>query len=133
MSTIQNNHWWEKPYLRWITLFVTSTTLVCCAIPIILVSLGFGAVVASLNYNIPALVFLGENKVWTLSISALFLVFLTWVVWRPGQQCPSDPDLATRCQTAQRWNRRILIISATIWSVGFFFSVLLLPLSKIAG
>ena len=47
-----------KYYLRWVTLFVTSATLLCCALPILLVTLGFGVVVASLNYNILGLVML---------------------------------------------------------------------------
>lgn len=120
-----------KPYLRWVTLFITSGTLLCCALPILLVSLGFGAVVASLNYNIPGLVFLGEHKLWTLSLSALLLLFLAWVIWRPNQACPTDPNLANHCQKAKRWNQRIFWLSVSIWAVGFFFSVLLLPLRQL--
>ena len=120
-----------KPYLRWLTLFITSGTLLCCALPILLVSLGFGAVVASLNYNIPGLVFLAEHKLWTLSLSASLLLFLAWVIWRPNQACPTDPDLAIHCQKAKRWNQRIFWLSVGIWVVGFFFSVLLLPLRQL--
>ena len=54
----------DKPYLRWFTLFVTSGTLVCCALPVLLVSVGLGAVVASLNYSIPGLMFLAEHNFW---------------------------------------------------------------------
>lgn len=118
----------DKPYLRWLTLFVTSGTLLCCALPILLVTLGFGTVVASLNYNIPALVFLAEHKIWTLSLSALLLLGLAWVIWRPNQSCPIEPELASHCHTAKRWNRRIFWLSAVIWSIGFFFSFILLPL-----
>lgn len=120
----------DKPSLRWLTLFITSGTLLCCALPIVLVSMGFGAAVASLNYNIPGLVFLGEHKFWTLSLSALLLLFLAWMIWRPYQSCPSDPELAAHCETTRRWNQRIFWLSITIWSTGFFFSVLLLPLRQ---
>lgn len=120
----------DKSYLRWLTLFITSSTLLCCALPILLVSLGFGAVVASLNYNIPGLVFLAEHKLWTLSLSAFLLLFLAWVIWRPNQSCPANPELAEHCQTAKRWNKRIFWLSVVIWSVGFFFSILLLPLRQ---
>lgn len=122
-----------KPYLRWLTLFITSGTLLCCALPILLVSLGFGAVVASLNYNIPGLVFLAEHKFWTLSLSASLLLFLAWVIWRPNQACPTDLDLAIHCQKAKRWNQRIFWLSVGIWVVGFFFSVLLLPLRQLSN
>ena len=120
----------DKAYLRWLTLFITSGTLLCCALPILLVSMGFGAVVASVNYNVPGLIFLAEHKMWTLGLSALLLIFLAWVIWRPNQTCPTDPELAKHCQTAKRWNQRIFWLSIAIWNIGFFFSVLLLPLRK---
>lgn len=120
----------DKSYLRWLTLFISSGTLLCCALPILLVSMGLGAVVASLNYNIPGLMFLAEHKLWTLSLSALLLLFLAWVIWRPNQSCPADPELATHCQTAKLWNKRIFLLSVAIWGVGLFFSVLLLPLRQ---
>ena len=123
--------WSDRSYLRWLTLFVTSGTLLCCALPILLVSLGFGAVVAGLNYNIPGLLFLAEHQIWTLSLSALLLVFLAWVIWRPNQSCPVDPELAAYCEKAKRWNQRIFWLSVMIWSIGFFFSVLLLPIRQL--
>ena len=124
-------NWSDKAYLKWLTLFITSSTLLCCALPILLVSLGFGAIVASLNFNIPGLVFLAEHKLWTLSLSALLLIFLAWVIWRPNQSCPADIQLAAQCQKAKLWNKRIFWLSVSIWSIGFFFSMLLLPLRQL--
>lgn len=123
----------DQPWLRWLTLLVTGSTLVCCTLPVVMVALGFGAVAASLNYNIPALVFLAEHKVWTLSLSALLLMFLAWVIWRPNQTCPADPELAAICQRAKRWNQWIFSISVGIWLIAFFFSYLLLPLRQFFG
>ena len=123
--------WSDKPYLRWLTLFITGSTLLCCALPILLVSLGFGAVVANLNYNIPGLVFLAEYKFWTLGLSALLMLILAWVIWRPIQNCPVDPALASICQKSKQWNKRLFKISIAIWLIGIFFSVLLLPLRQL--
>lgn len=124
-------NWSDRPYLRWFTLFASGGTLVCCALPIVLVSMGFGAVAASLSYNIPGLVFLAENKAWTLGLSALLLLFLAWIIWRPGQSCPADPRLAAYCERAKTWNRKIFRISVAIWCIGIFFSYLLLPLRQL--
>ena len=121
----------DKPYLRWVTLFVASGTLLCCALPILLVSMGFGAVVASLNYNIPGLMFLAEQKIWTLSLAAALLMFMAWVIWRPNQACPADPKLAAACQAMKNWNQRIFWVSGMVWGIGFFFGVLLLPLRQL--
>ncbi len=118
----------DRAYLKWLILFVTSSTLLCCALPILLVTLGFGAVVASINYNIPALVFLAENKLWSLSLSAILLLLMAWVIWRPNQSCPIDPKLAHYCQQSKRWNKRFFWLSVIIWVTGFTFSILLLPI-----
>jgi mercuric ion transport protein len=130
IAAVAQANWSDRPHLGWLTLFASGGTLVCCALPILLVSMGFGAVAASLNYNIPGLVFLAENKIWTLSLSALLLLFLAWVIWRPAQRCPTDPKLAAYCEKTKIWNRRIFHFSVTIWAIGFFFSYLLLPLRQ---
>lgn len=58
----------DRPYLKWLTLFLSSGTLFCCALPILLVSLGFGATAASLIYNVPGLVLLADHKLWVLCL-----------------------------------------------------------------
>ena len=115
---------------KWLTLLVTGGTLLCCALPILLVSLGLGATVASLNFNIPGLVFLAEHKVWTFSISAVMLLFLAWMIWRPNQSCPSDPELAGYCETSKKWNKIVFFLSVLIWFSSFFFSYLLVPIRE---
>ena len=125
---MQEADWTQKPHFGWLTLFVAGGTLICCALPIVLVSLGFGAVVAGVFYNVPGLLLLAENKAWTLGLSALMLLGLAWLVWRPGQSCPADPELAAYCARAKTWNRRIFFAGVTLWGIGFFFSYLILPL-----
>ena len=63
----------SKSWYRWLTLFTTSGTLLCCALPILLVSLGLGSVVASINYNVPGMFWLAQHKYWTLGLSAIML------------------------------------------------------------
>lgn len=123
--------WRNSSYLKWLTLFATSSTLLCCALPIVFVTLGFGTVVASLNYNIPLFMFLAEHKLWTLGLSALLLLFLAWLIWRPNQHCPSDPQQAAQCNTAKKWNKRIFSVSVVLWGIGFFTSILLIPLKNL--
>jgi len=120
-------------YLKWVALFLSSGTLICCALPILLVSLGFGSFVAAAFFNIPALTFMAEHKYWTLAISFGFLLFLAWIVYRPNQSCPAEADLAKACKSSKSYNKAIFIVSVVIWFTGFFFSVLLLPLRNLLG
>lgn len=116
--------------LSWLTLFVSTGTLLCCALPILLVSLGLGATVAAITSSFPALIILSENKTGIFVISACLLVGSAWLMWRTRGKCPVDSAAALRCQRAKIWNRRLWFIAATIWSIGFMASYLALPVMQ---
>ncbi|HFB67058.1 MAG TPA: hypothetical protein ENJ60_16105 [Aeromonadales bacterium] len=118
----------KQTSLTWLALFTTTGTLVCCAIPIILVTLGMGATVASMVSTFPFLITLSQHKVWVFAISGVLLTLSLWLMYRPGRSCPTDPDLAAICTKTQRWNRRIVWFSVILWGIGFFAAFLALPL-----
>ena len=99
----------------WLPLFTTSGTLICCAIPITLVSLGLGAVVASMASSVPWLITLGLYKGWMFAVSGLLIALSAWAVHRTGRTCPTDPKLAAACARADKWNRRFIWFSAIMW------------------
>lgn len=119
--------------VNWLTLFASSGTLICCALPIVLVTLGMGAAVASLTSSFPLLITLSRYKIWVFAISGILLAVSFWLTYRNGRVCPTDPALARLCEQAGRWNRRILWASIVIWSLGFFAAFLALPLRKALG
>ena len=114
--------------VTWLTLFASTGTLVCCALPIMLVTLGMGATVAAMTSSFPFLITLSLHKGWVFAISGLLLALTGWLVYRPGRACPANPELNRLCNKAHRWNRRIYITSVLIWSIGFFAAFLALPL-----
>ena len=109
----------------WVLLFTTSGTLVCCAIPIALVSVGLGAAVASMASTVPWLITLSLYKGWMFSVSGLLIGLSAWAVYRPGRVCPNDPELAAACERADTWNRRFIWVSGAMWGVGFASAYLL--------
>ena len=117
----------------WLILFTSSATLVCCAIPIVLVTVGMGAAVAALYSNLPFLAFLGQHKVWVFVIAALILALVAWIIYRPGRACPADPELGKACASADKWNVRLFWVSVAVWCVGFFAAYLLLPVTEWLG
>ncbi len=110
------------------TLFTTTGTLICCALPIILVTLGLGTAVVAMTSAFPFLITLTKYKIWVFAFSGLMLAVSGWLMYRPGRACPTDERLGRACNTAQRWNRRIYWTSVTIWGIGFFAAYLLLPI-----
>ncbi len=119
--------------VNWLALFATTGTLVCCAIPIMLVTLGMGATVAALTSNFPLLITLSQYKTTVFTASGLLLGLSGWLLYRPGRACPTDPSLAEYCNRAQLWNRRLLWSSAIVWGIGFFAAYLALPLRLALG
>ena len=112
----------------WLILFTSSTTLVCCALPILLVSLGLGAVSASLFANLPFLVTLAQYKGWMFAGSGAVLILTGWLLFRSGRACPIDPEVAELGASAYRWNTRFFWTSTAIWVIGFAAAYLALPI-----
>src|SRR5579863_9644694 len=106
--------------LSFATLLFSGGTLLCCALPILLVSLGLGAGVVYMTNTFPWLVTLSHYKIWTFTISGAFLALTAWVIYRPGRACPTDPELARLCRKADRWNRWVFWLTVGVYCVGFF-------------
>ncbi len=112
----------------WLVLFTSSTTLVCCALPILLVSIGLGAASASLFASMPFLVTLAQYKTSVFAASGIVLAITAWFLYRPARVCPADPKLAEQCNTAHRWNLRFFWAASLMWLVGFAAAYLALPI-----
>ena len=114
--------------LIWLTLLTSTSTLVCCAIPIILVSLGMGAAVASLISALPFLIVLSQYKIAVFSFSGFMLLIAAWLIFKSNQSCPADPKLAELCMSVKKWNHRLYWFSVSLWTIGFFAAFLALPI-----
>jgi len=75
--------------LPFLALFASAGTLLCCALPALLVSLGFGAALAALVGLFPGLVWFSDNKavVFTTAALLLFLSALSQYLAR-SRACP---------------------------------------------
>jgi hypothetical protein len=94
----------------------------------LLVSLGLGAVSASLFANLPFLVTLAQYKGWMFTGSGVVLISTGWLLFRSGRACPADPELARLCDRAHRWNTRFFWSSVVLWVIGFAAAYLALPM-----
>ena len=116
-----------------LTLFTASGTLVCCALPIALVTLGLGSAVVGLTGAVPWLVTLSRHKEWVFAVSAILLILGGWTIYRSGRSCPAEPQIGRLCTALDFWNRRIYWTAVVIWGAGFFAAFLLLPLTRFLG
>ncbi len=115
------------PAITWLSLFSTTGTLLCCALPIIFVSLGLGTTVAAVTSSLPFLVTLSQYKLWVFTFSGMMLLISAWLIFRPGHSCPVDSETGQLCSSLQQWHKRIFWSSVLLWSTGYFAAFLSLP------
>jgi mercuric ion transport protein len=119
--------------LGFLSLFTSLGTLLCCALPSLLVLFGLGATVATVLAEVPWLVSFSHNKHWVFIVAGLLIagnfVYVYSVVpklqMRDGACDPNDPHA---CQTVSRFSRIVLWCSAGLYMVGFFTAYILGPL-----
>lgn len=114
----------KKAYLApTLSLFASTSTLLCCALPALLVTIGAGAVMAGLVSNVPGYIWLTEHKVGLFLASGFMLALAAIMRWRSrNAPCPIDPDQAQACQRIRRVSGIILYGSVVILLIGGFFA-----------
>src|ERR1051326_194049 len=119
--------------LSYLSLFTSFGTLLCCALPSLLVLLGLAATVASFLAAAPWLVILSRHKDWVFAISGVLICGNIVYVYSIGPRlrarnlaCSLDDPRA--CMMASTFSRIVLWISAAIYMIGFFSAYLLGPL-----
>lgn len=68
---------------NYLSIFTSFGTLLCCALPSLLVALGAGAVVASAVSALPWLVFLSYHKGWVFIVAGMLIALNFALVYRP--------------------------------------------------
>jgi hypothetical protein len=106
-----------------LSLFTSGGTLVCCALPALLVTLGAGAALSSLVSAVPQLVWLSEHKEAVFVAAALMLTIAGYMQWHARTlPCPADPALAVACIRTRTISLRMYFVSLAIFLTGGFFA-----------
>jgi mercuric ion transport protein len=119
--------------LSYLSLFTSLGTLLCCALPSLLVLFGLGATVASVLSEAPWLVSMSHHKHWVFIAAGVLIsgnfVYVYGVA--PKLQAKSgacDPHDPAACQTASRFSRAVLWCSAMVYLIGCFTAYFLGPI-----
>ena len=117
----------------YLSLFTSIGTLLCCALPSLLVLFGLGATVASVLSEAPWLVTMSHHKHWVFIAAGSLIVanFVYVYAIAPKLQRRSgacDPNDPAACQTAGRFSRIVLWCSAVLYTIGCFTAYFLGPI-----
>ncbi len=108
-----------------LSLFASTSTLLCCALPALLITIGAGAVIAGLTAAVPGIMWLSSNKGPLFIASGILLSASAFMQWRArNAPCPADPEQAAACNALRVLSRRILIGSTAVYVTGVFFAYL---------
>jgi hypothetical protein len=106
-----------------LSLFTSLSTLICCALPALLVAIGAGAALAGLVSNVPQLIWISEHKMPVFGIAAAMLLLAGVLQWRArNAPCPADPQLAETCRGTRRNSLRVYLLSLAIFAIGAWFA-----------
>lgn len=109
--------------LSWLALFTSVGTLLCCALPALLIMLGAGAAVAGFVAAVPQIVLLSEHKGVVFAVSGLMLVAAAVLRYvNRNAPCPADPVQARACARLRRVGGVPLGVATAMYAVGFFFA-----------
>ncbi|MBS7806364.1 hypothetical protein KIH26_01990 [Variovorax sp. PCZ-1] len=109
-----------------LSLFASSSTLICCALPALLVALGAGAALSGLVGAFPQIVWLSEHKVSLFIFAGLMLAASGGLQWvNRNAPCPIDPALRDACLRTRKVSLRVYWVSVGIYLVGGFFAFVL--------
>jgi hypothetical protein len=114
------------------SLFASSSTLVCCAIPALLVALGAGAALSSLVSLFPQVVWLSEHKEPLFGFAGLMMIGSGALQWRNrSAPCPIDPALRDACLKTRKTASKLYAASVVLYLIGGWFAFIQPWLSEI--
>lgn len=106
-----------------LSLFASSSTLICCALPALFVAIGAGASFASLISLFPFLVVLSEYK---LLISLFALITITvagYINYKTARlPCPSDSETGKLCLKTRQRSRKLYYGAVCLFLLSSIFT-----------
>jgi len=113
----------HKGILHTVTLFGSFSTLFCCALPALFVSLGAGAALIGLVSAVPQLVWLSEHKHGLFIFAGAMLIVSGMSRYASrNAPCPADPAKAKSCERLRRISLGVFCFSLATYLIGFYFA-----------
>ncbi len=114
---------WRQTILPSLSLFTSVGTLICCALPALLVTLGMGAALAGFIGAAPWITVISEHKNIVFTGAGLLITLAAFMQWRArNAPCPADPARAKACTRLRRTSWIILGFAVFLYVTGFFFA-----------
>lgn len=121
----------KEKVISFFTLFGSTGTLLCCALPAALAAIAGGAAVGTMLSAFPWLIPLSQHKVWIFVVAGILIAFNAVIVLRPKGKLACSITGGKGCEVAGSFSKALLWISLGIYIIGAAFTYALVPIIKL--
>ena len=114
-------HMNKKTITNFLSLFASSSTLICCALPALFVILGAGATIASITTLFPQLIWLSIHKLKLFLIAGVLIIISIYFEYK-NKTVTCESPLEDTCSNTRSNSKIILIISCIIYFIGIIIT-----------
>lgn len=112
----------KEKVISFFSLFGSSATLICCALPASIAAIAGGAAVVSLISNFPILVTISRYKVWIFAGAGLLLILNGIMTLKPRGKIACSITGGKGCEIASKFQKFMFWFSLTIYLIGAFMA-----------
>lgn len=123
----------KERIVSFLSIFGSSSTLLCCALPAMLSIIAGGAAVGALVSTFPWLIPLSRYHNWIFFVAGISLLVNGIFVFRPKGKVACAITGGKGCKVAGSFSKWIFWISIVLYGVGVFFTYLYVPIVKLLG
>ena len=111
---------------NYLSLFTSTGTIICCALPALLVSIGAGATLSSIISIFPQLIILSVYKI-PIFIGAFIMLIIAGILQYQSRDlpCPADKKKAYACMQTRKVSMIIYFTSVGIFIIGLLFAFII--------
>ena len=112
--------------INFFSLFASSGTITCCALPSLLVAVGAVASLSSFLGAFPEIILISQYKEYVFLFAFISIIFAGIVQWKARNlPCPTNQKLAEQCKRSRKLSFYIYLFSVILLSTGFIFTFIL--------
>jgi len=123
----------REKIMSFFSLFGSTTTLLCCALPATLSIIAGGAAVGSLISVFPWLIPLSKHHNWIFLIAGILLLINGIFVLSPKGKVACSITGGKGCEVAGSFSKWMFWISVILYSIGAFFAYAYVPFMELIG
>jgi len=123
----------KEKILSLLSLFGSSATLLCCALPAAVSIIAGGAAVGSLISAFPWLIPISKYHNWIFAIAGMLLFMNGIFVFSPKGKVACAVTGGKECEVAGNFSKWVFWISIVLYGIGVFFAYAYVPIVRFLG